>query len=152
MHVASWQRAYAGIVPDAYLASLSVAEREHNWRQLHEQQPAHLLVARDAGGVTGFVAFGASRDADAPAAGGEIWAIYVAPQAWSAGIGQRLLHAATEQLQSEGFCTTSLWVIAGNQRAMRSTPGPAGLPKPVRSSRSSSAAPLHEIRYHAPDR
>jgi hypothetical protein len=66
VQVDSWQHAYRGILPEQYLASLSVAEREAMWRRMVERQPSHLLVARAAGQVVGFVAFGASRDEGAP--------------------------------------------------------------------------------------
>jgi hypothetical protein len=32
VHVESWQHAYKDILPDTYLASLSVTEREEMWR------------------------------------------------------------------------------------------------------------------------
>ena len=41
VHVESWQRAYKGILPEQYLASLSVAEREARaQRKPHHQRPA----------------------------------------------------------------------------------------------------------------
>lgn len=78
-----------------------------------------LLLARSAGQVAGFVAFGASRDEDAPPFGAEIWAIYVKPAFWSTGAGRRLWLAALGQMQAEGYKSISLWVIAGNDRAIR---------------------------------
>lgn len=36
VHVESWQNAYRGTLPEEYLASLSVAERETMWRQMVE--------------------------------------------------------------------------------------------------------------------
>jgi hypothetical protein len=77
VHIESWQHAYRGILPEQYLASLSVADREVMWRRLVEQQTSHLLVARAPGQVVGFVAFGASCDEGAPIDRAEIWAIYV---------------------------------------------------------------------------
>jgi len=119
VHVGSWQQAYREVLPAAYLAALSVAQREAMWIRHLEQQPSHLLVARHAGHVVGFVAFGASRDEGVPAERGEIWALYVRPSAWSCGAGLALWLAAAKQLTSEGFTSVSLWVIAGNQRAIR---------------------------------
>ena len=37
VHVESWQHAYRGILPEQYLASLSVAEREAMWRRMVER-------------------------------------------------------------------------------------------------------------------
>jgi len=89
------------------------------WRGVAMQQPSSLLLARKAGQVLGFVAFGASRDADAPAGRAEIWAIYVKPADWSTGVGRALLLRAMDCLFAEGYASISLWVIAGNERALR---------------------------------
>ena len=119
VHVESWQHAYRGILPSPYLASLSVPEREAMWRRMVEQQPSHLLVARADGQVVGFVAFGASRDEGAPADLAEIWAIYVKAASWSTGAGRLLWLEAQQRIVAEGYKSISLWVIAGNARAVR---------------------------------
>jgi ribosomal protein S18 acetylase RimI-like enzyme len=119
VHVESWQHAYRGILPEQYLASLSVAEREAKWRRTVERQPSHLLVARAAGQVVGFVAFGASRDEGAPNDRAEIWAIYVKAASWSTGAGRLLWLEALQRIVAEGYKSVSLWVIAGNERAVR---------------------------------
>lgn len=119
LHVASWQGAYVGILPGDYLANLSVERREASWRQVVAEGRSELLVAEDGASVVGFVSFGPCRDADAPAGRGEIWAIYVLPRAWSTGVGRALWSAARERLSAAGFRSVSLWVIAGNERAIR---------------------------------
>lgn len=119
MHVASWQDAYRGILPAHYLASLSVDERESMWRRMIEQQQGRLLVVCIADEIIGFVAFGAARDEDAPADRAEIWAIYVSAEHWSAGAGRLLWLEALDRIAADGYTSVSLWVIAGNQRAIR---------------------------------
>jgi len=119
VHVESWQHAYGGILPKEYLASLSIAEREAIWRRMVKSQPSHLLLARSAGEVAGFVAIGASRDEDAPSDRAEVWAIYVKPAFWSTGAGRQLWLAALQQTHAEGYKSVSLWVIVGNERATR---------------------------------
>jgi ribosomal protein S18 acetylase RimI-like enzyme len=119
VHVESWQCAYKGILPEEYLASLSVAEREAMWRRIVERQPAHLVLARSVNRVLGFVAFGPSRDEGAPAGRAEIWAIYVKPASWSTGVGRRLWLEALRRILVEGYSSISLWVLVGNARAAR---------------------------------
>lgn len=118
VHVESWQEAYKDILPAPFLASLSVTEREAMWHRMVEHQPGHLLVARIAGQVVGFVAFGASRDEGAPSDRAEVWAICVRPSFWSAGAGRQLWLAALQQVRAEGYKSVSLWVIANNERAI----------------------------------
>jgi ribosomal protein S18 acetylase RimI-like enzyme len=119
VHVASWKRAYKDLLPAEYLASLSVAQREAVWRESLEKKSPLLLVARGNGEVAGFVAYGPSRDAGAPASRAEVWALYLAPTAWSRGVGRMLWLAARERILLQGFDTISLWVIAANERAIR---------------------------------
>ena len=147
-HVESWRGAYKDILPAQYLASLSVAEREEMWRRMVERQPSHLLVARDAGQVVGFVAFGASRDEDAPADRAEVWAIYVRPAFWSVGAGRQLWLAAKRQILAEGYKTVSLWVVADNQRAIRFYESAGFVAEPEsRKQFELGGALLEEVRY-----
>jgi ribosomal protein S18 acetylase RimI-like enzyme len=119
LHVASWRAAYAEILPPDYLAGLSVDRREASWRQVLAEARSELLLARRGDAVVGFTSFGRSRDQDAPPARGEVWAIYVHPDAWSCGVGRRLLDATRERLVATGHDSVSLWVLAGNARAIR---------------------------------
>jgi ribosomal protein S18 acetylase RimI-like enzyme len=119
VHVASWQEAYRSLLPSDYLAKLSVEKREAAWRQVLAEGRSELLVAVEGDRVVGFVSFGPCRDQAAPPDRGEVWAIYVAPRAWSTGVGQALWRAASERLKTLGFLSVSLWVIEGNERARR---------------------------------
>jgi ribosomal protein S18 acetylase RimI-like enzyme len=119
VHVASWRAAYLDIFPADYLAGLSVEQREASWRKVLAEGRSQLLLARRDSAVLGFASFGASRDRDAPPGRGELWAIYVHPDAWSTGVGRCLLTAARERLAANGHDSVSLWVLAGNERAIR---------------------------------
>jgi hypothetical protein len=58
VHVRSWQGAYRGLIPQAFLDGLDVAERTRTWeRALAETDNprAGVLVADDGGNVVGFV-------------------------------------------------------------------------------------------------
>lgn len=151
VHVESWQHAYKGVLPEPYLASLSVAERETMWRRMVEQQPSHLLLARNAGQVVGFVAFGASRDEGAPAGRAEIWAIYVKPACWSTGAGHLLWLEALRRIVAEGYKAISLWVIVGNERAVRFYERAGFVLEPgSRKSFELGGTTLEEVRYVRP--
>jgi GNAT superfamily N-acetyltransferase len=56
--------------------------------------------------------------ASAPSAA-ELYAIYVLPEVWSAGIGRSLLARAVDWARRERYDTISLWVLEGNARARR---------------------------------
>jgi ribosomal protein S18 acetylase RimI-like enzyme len=119
IHVDAWRSAYAGIMSDEFLAALSVDQRESMWQQAVSRGSPVVLVAKVGERVTGWVAFGSSRDDGAPADRGEIWAIYVAPAALSQGVGRVLLLEAMQAMTRSGYREASLWVIRENVRAVR---------------------------------
>lgn len=119
VHVQTWQAAYRGVVPDSYLDSLSIDKRETVWLEAIRRGIPELWVAEARGEVIGWVAFGPSRDVDAPAGAGEIEAIYVAPEHWATGVGRALWLTARSRLLERGFYSVMLWVLVDNARAIR---------------------------------
>lgn len=119
IHVDAWRAGYVGIVPDDHLAALSVERREAMWRDAIVAREPELLVARAEDRVIGWVSFGPSRDKGANADVGEVWAIYLDPPHVGAGAGRALWLNARERLVSRGFRSAMLWVLAGNERAIR---------------------------------
>lgn len=68
--------------------------------------------------IVGFSSFGPTRDDDAQGAG-EIYALYVDPDRWSAGVGRRLLADSRRRLADSGYAEGVLWVLRGNEAAER---------------------------------
>jgi ribosomal protein S18 acetylase RimI-like enzyme len=66
--------------------------------------------------VIGFVTFGPSRDEDTVGMG-EIYALYVDPGRYEAGVGRMLMAHARRRLKEQGFGAAVLWVLLGNERA-----------------------------------
>lgn len=73
MHVDAWRAGYAGQLPAAYLAALSVEERTLQWAALIGAPDRHLLAVT-APEVIGFASFGPGLDD--PTAG-ELYAFYL---------------------------------------------------------------------------
>jgi ribosomal protein S18 acetylase RimI-like enzyme len=120
VHVSAWQAAYRGIVPDAYLDSLSVEVRANVWREaLTRGEPKEVWVATVGSDVAGWIAFGPSREANSTATTGELEAVYVSAQYWGAGVGRELWLTARNRLAARGFTRVTLWVLLENTRAIR---------------------------------
>jgi len=119
IHVESWQAAYVSLFPAEYLASLSIDERQESWISILETSASRTLIAKRDGDAWGFVTFGRCRDAGAAADRGEVWALYVAPRAWSSGVGWALWETARVLMLHQGFAEVSLWVLSGNARGLR---------------------------------
>jgi ribosomal protein S18 acetylase RimI-like enzyme len=127
IHVDSWQAAYRGILPEAYLANLSVMRRREVWHDfIIAGRPRVLVAYADVDGhaddhadaaILGWVAFGDSRDGDKDHRWAEVETLYIAPAFWRKGIGKRLIDAARHALQSAGYTDVALWVLLDNRRA-----------------------------------
>jgi GNAT superfamily N-acetyltransferase len=117
IHVGTWQGAYAHIFPADALALISVERRVEHWRTTLARSTS-TLVAEVDGEVVGFASAGLSQDADSEGVG-ELYAIYVDPAHWDAGIGRELGIAADETLRALGFDEATLWVLEDNPRARR---------------------------------
>ncbi|CAG7857007.1 hypothetical protein MCAMS1_01701 [biofilm metagenome] len=118
LHVESWQQAYRGLLPDNYLDNLDIRERETLWHEVIFADKTKVIKASMAGTVTGFICYGDSRDETAEAETAEIMAFYVAPEYWRRGIGTDLWRTCRDDLCALGYQTVTLWVMAGNQRAI----------------------------------
>jgi ribosomal protein S18 acetylase RimI-like enzyme len=120
IHVRSWQAAYRGLLPDDLLARQSVERREAHWRDAVAREDGAVLVAEEDGRTVGFASVAATRDLDAdPATTGEVYAIYLDPDAYGRGLGRALMDGAVEELGRRGFRLATLWVLASNERARR---------------------------------
>lgn len=112
----SWQGAYRHVYPAEALDRGGFVDTSL-WRQRLQTPPPGwtTLVAEVPGGVAGFVCLGPSRDERAV---GEIYAIYVAPDAWGQGLGRALLAEAERRLAGR-YEVAALWVLDDNPRARR---------------------------------
>ncbi len=120
VHVSSWRGAYPGLLPAELLDSLSLQERERQWRRWLEPggERSRTLVAELGGAVVGFSTLAIEcRDADEPEGVGEIPALYVRPQSWGRGAGTALMDASVEAMRAGGCRQAILWMLEGNDRA-----------------------------------
>jgi ribosomal protein S18 acetylase RimI-like enzyme len=113
VHIATWQVAYAGILPQEGLDQLS---GEPAARQVKFHRSFPPIVAEADGEIVGFVSVGRANDEDAD---GELYAIYVHPDHWDRGFGRDLLLAGEERLRELGHEHAVLWVLEANPRARR---------------------------------
>ena len=146
VHVRSWQVAYRGLLPDAYLAGLRSADRAARYTFAdHQQGKPETLVIIDDGSLCGFATLGPSRDADCK--GGELYAFYVEPARWGQGLGRELMRSARERLGLQGFGEAILWMLVGNQRAERFYRGDGWAPDGSRRTLKVQGVEVDELRY-----
>jgi ribosomal protein S18 acetylase RimI-like enzyme len=152
IHVATWQAAYADLIPAEVLSKQTVEKRQAYWREAIEFSEPQLLVATSGDETVGFVGFDRSRDAGSKPTTGEIWALYVKPSHWRQGAGLALWDGARDGLKEEGCTNVSLWVLLRNERALNFYEHAAGFKREMPSLKSVAfgSAKLEEIRLKRP--
>jgi ribosomal protein S18 acetylase RimI-like enzyme len=112
VHVQVWQEAYAGLLPDDYLASLDPTVGPAHWRERIERPTVEVdwWLARDETGVVALATSGPGRDDDAPVPL-ELYAINVLRRAHGTGLADDLMAHVV------GDRAAYLWVLDGNERA-----------------------------------
>jgi RimJ/RimL family protein N-acetyltransferase len=121
VRVETWRVAYAHIFPAEHLNAMSADEDAKWWRTLIADRPprSRTVVAVAAGEVVGFASLGRARESQASDSLGELYAIYVLPRMWGAGVGQALMAATLDRLRQERFVEAVLWVLEDNPRTRR---------------------------------
>lgn len=136
VHVAAWRSAYPGILPDAYLANLSVSRYAAFYdgavrgsggvfvavpARSNETVPARTEEQQKPPGaprIVGFATAGRARGGGMlngrSLAEGEIETLYVLDDWRDHGIGRRLMHAAAAHLAEHGCRSVFLWVLRDN--------------------------------------
>jgi ribosomal protein S18 acetylase RimI-like enzyme len=113
VHTRVWQEAYAGLMPDEYLAALDPvkAGQRRRDRIRHPAPEVDEWVARDEEGIVGMAASGPPRDDDPPTPL-ELYAINILRRAHGTGLADDLMaHAVGDRV-------AYLWVLEGNDRAI----------------------------------
>lgn len=116
VYVASWRDSYPHLVPDSYLLRMSV---ESEAAALHRRMSAAhgkgaLFVAEAADGrILGLAEAGTIRHR-LDDFSGELFVLYVHPDATGQGLGQALFRAARRHLGKNALGAFVAWVLSGN--------------------------------------
>ena len=151
VHVASWRESYRGLLPDAYLARMSVADFTRRFRRsLNLPGPNDVtLIAAAREGLLGYTQGGPSRSGRPGEA--EIATLYVLKRAQGLGLGKQLMIGAARAMAAQGARSLMISVLADNRRARgfyEHLGGAAGAP---RVERGPGGALLQEVAYLWPD-
>ena len=153
-HVRGWLATYRGLVPDAILDGLSVDRRATWWRDTITAETeaaapvARTWVVEHGGAVQGFASTGPIRDQpDGLTGAGEVFAIYLSPEARGRGYGRALFTHAVDDLHSRGFGPIVVWVFEANPGARHFYEGAGFGPDGARQPVDFGEVSLPEIRY-----
>jgi ribosomal protein S18 acetylase RimI-like enzyme len=121
IHVASWQDAFRGVVPDAILDGLSVERSLEGWRSTFTSFPQNITVANTPAGIQAFCCAGpiTGSDKDAPYPF-RIFALHVRTDQRQRGFGAALLRDALHRaFDRERLGSAILWTLEALHRSRR---------------------------------
>lgn len=115
VQVDSYRTAYAGLLPEEYLAGFSYEEQEQDWREWLPAHPEDVLyvAARDGDEVAGY-ALGRPVSCGLDPYDCELVALHVRGLLRRQGLGRRLVAAVAGALRERGCSSLMLWVLEGN--------------------------------------
>lgn len=112
VHRASWQHAYAGILP--YKALRMMLERRNvAWWQRAIRGSTSILVLDVGGVIAGYATLGLNRARSLPQEG-EVYELYLLPEYQGVGLGKRLFSEVKRLLSSLGCKGTVVWCLEEN--------------------------------------
>jgi len=125
VHVAAWRNTYPGILPDAFLAKLSVSRQAVYYDQAIRSGTGVLVAIASgvdvapgsAARIIGFTTAGRARRSEISGqllGEGEVETLYVLDDWRERGVGRRLLRAAAGHLAEAGCKSAYLWVLRDN--------------------------------------
>lgn len=117
VHVAAWRDAYAGLLPDPYLIRMSEASTAARWRATlawSARRGSTYVVDQPGEGVVGYGTCGPCRASPAVRAEGEIYELYVHPEAQGRGCGRALIARMAEHLLTSRKASACVRVLELN--------------------------------------
>mgnify|MGYP001765198168 CR=1 FL=1 len=112
VHDAAWAGAYRGIIPGRELERM-IARRGPVWWKRALDRHTAVLVLEFGGEVVGYATVGPNRMRMLPFAG-EIYELYLKPEAQGLGLGRLLFAAARRELRRYGLASFAVRVLADN--------------------------------------
>ena len=115
LHVATWQQAYAHLLPPTFFDEAHLEGRRRMWHRITADPPPASVVRiaeSDTGEAIGLAMSGMSAEVDASPRARQLYMLYVTTAHHGSGVGQQLLDAV---LADE---PAMLWVAKENPRAI----------------------------------
>jgi len=120
IHVESWNVAYRGIMPDAFIAQTDLAYRTGFWAKRIADPEWPVFIIDDAGESVAFCQMIPSPDPDADASRvGHITSLHALPHLRGRGYGTALVDHVRAEFKRRGFAELTLWVLEENLQARR---------------------------------
>ncbi|MEW1688456.1 GNAT family N-acetyltransferase [Streptomyces sp. NPDC091265] len=149
VRVRGWQSAYAGLMPQAHLDAMDIAEDAERRRGFFAEggEVVNLVAERAGLGVIGWAAYGPYREDGRRLARGELYAIYVLPELTGTGAGRALMAEVLARAGAAGHPDLALWVLKENAAARRFYARAGFCPDGAEEPFEVDGVPVPELRY-----
>lgn len=117
VHVASWAKAYDGLLLKSFIESYNMERRKKLWTNTLTNDLADVLVAECGNEIVGFLSYREPRG-DQTGHSIELNSLYIKPEFYSLGIGRRLLENFEKRISNSAYKQIVLWALDTNQRAL----------------------------------
>jgi ribosomal protein S18 acetylase RimI-like enzyme len=112
LHIASWQSAYRGVVPDHILNSRSLEGSANGWTSTIQLFPGNVVVAQDARSILGFCCSGPVVNVERSGPSEyEFYGLHVAPGHHRLGIGSALMNNGFARMKALGLEGAIVWTL-----------------------------------------
>jgi GNAT superfamily N-acetyltransferase len=152
-YVASCRAAYQGILPESFLQTFTIPDKDSQCRQSLEEATSRsrqIRVIERAGQVIGFAAVAPSAEVQPVETGDiaawELEAIYILPALWGKGFGKWILEESLAGI-AKHTSRCLLWVMERNTGARRFYETCGWTPDGIARTRTQGGITFREIRY-----
>lgn len=152
IRVRGWRSAYAGLMPQAHLDAMSIAEDAERRRGFFAEgnEVVNVVAERADLGVIGWAAYGPYRENGIRLARAELYAIYVLPERKGTGAGRALMSEVLARAGAAGHPDLALWVLRENAPARRFYARAGFRPDGAEEPFEVDGVPVPEVRYARP--
>ncbi len=113
IHVQSWKSAFKGLMPDRYINSYTLVDRETEWLSILDSGSESVIIAEENNKLVGFLSF--SKNVNFL----YLSKLYLCPSIYGKGVGCLLMKQLESDAQLACIDLIRLYVLDSNQSAIK---------------------------------
>ena len=112
IHVNSWKSAFEGLMPERYINSYTLEDRNSEWLKVLKSGSESVIIAENKSRLVGFISYSESEDSL------DLNKLYLCPSIYGKGVGYLLMKQMESEAKTAGIKLISLYVLDNNQSAI----------------------------------
>ena len=113
IHVNSWKSAFEGLMPERYINSYTLEDRNSEWLKVLKSGSESVIIAENKSRLVGFISYSESEDSL------DLNKLYLCPSIYGKGVGYLLMKQMESEAKTAGIKLISLYVLDNNQSAIK---------------------------------